>query len=227
MHDLAPRPPPRQRRPCDALLARRRRRVNPFRCPHGLRRLRRAGPAPRRYIQPRGRQCCRVYYSCDTKLRKWVPAPVYALLSKTAVKQEIRYASQTPPRLLPPPGGPSRTPDASPVIGDYLGQQRGGERVGEAAPAAGGGRAARAGRRDALGEGCVGARAAQGQGGAVEAASAAVGAADQPHRAGPRRPSATPLAVLRSGSGGSADGEAHREHARPTADPPPVRVGLA
>mmetsp|Transcript_33723 Transcript_33723/g.110028 ORF Transcript_33723/g.110028 Transcript_33723/m.110028 type:complete len:286 (+) Transcript_33723:58-915(+) len=39
------------------------------------------------YIQPRGRQCCRVYYSCDTKLRKWVPAPVYALLSKTAVKQ--------------------------------------------------------------------------------------------------------------------------------------------
>mmetsp|Transcript_19948 Transcript_19948/g.65974 ORF Transcript_19948/g.65974 Transcript_19948/m.65974 type:complete len:212 (-) Transcript_19948:43-678(-) len=111
--------------------------------------------------------------------------------------------------------------------GDYLGQQRGGERVGEAAPAAGGERAARAGRRDALGEGCVGARAAQGQGGAVEAASAAVGAADQPHRAGPRRPSATPLAVLRSGSGGPADGEAHREHARPTADPPPVRVGLA
>mmetsp|Transcript_19076 Transcript_19076/g.56913 ORF Transcript_19076/g.56913 Transcript_19076/m.56913 type:complete len:180 (-) Transcript_19076:170-709(-) len=44
-------------------------------------------PRPSRYIQPRGRQCCRVYYSCDTKLRKWVPAPVYALLSKTAVKQ--------------------------------------------------------------------------------------------------------------------------------------------
>mmetsp|Transcript_22822 Transcript_22822/g.69845 ORF Transcript_22822/g.69845 Transcript_22822/m.69845 type:complete len:168 (+) Transcript_22822:660-1163(+) len=39
------------------------------------------------YVQPRSRESCRVYYSCDTKLRGWVPAPVYAILAKTAVKQ--------------------------------------------------------------------------------------------------------------------------------------------
>lgn len=44
-------------------------------------------PPLRRYIQPRSRESCRVYYSCDTKLKGWVPAPVYTILSKTAIKQ--------------------------------------------------------------------------------------------------------------------------------------------
>ena len=39
------------------------------------------------YLQPTGPERCRVYYSCVTRLRTWVPKPVYALLTKTALKQ--------------------------------------------------------------------------------------------------------------------------------------------
>jgi len=46
------------------------------------------------YIQPKTRESCRVYYSCDTKLRGWVPAPVYTILSKTAIKQAYTYADK-------------------------------------------------------------------------------------------------------------------------------------
>ena len=38
------------------------------------------------FVQPTGQEKCRVYYSCDTKLRGWVPGPVYNLLGKTALK---------------------------------------------------------------------------------------------------------------------------------------------
>ena len=36
------------------------------------------------YVQQRGPEDCRVYYSCVTKLRTWVPGPVYSLLTKVA-----------------------------------------------------------------------------------------------------------------------------------------------
>jgi hypothetical protein len=39
------------------------------------------------FIQPKGREECRVYYSCVTKLRTWVPSPVYAIMTKLALKQ--------------------------------------------------------------------------------------------------------------------------------------------
>ena len=39
------------------------------------------------YLQPKGAEECRVYYSCVTRLRTWVPGPVYALLTKAALKQ--------------------------------------------------------------------------------------------------------------------------------------------
>ena len=38
-------------------------------------------------MQPKGAEECRVYYSCVTRLRTWVPGPVYALLTKAAIKQ--------------------------------------------------------------------------------------------------------------------------------------------
>ena len=31
------------------------------------------------FVDPRGRASCRVYYSCECKLRGWVPGPVYAM----------------------------------------------------------------------------------------------------------------------------------------------------
>ena len=43
------------------------------------------------FIQPRGPEECRVYYSCVTKLRSWVPGPVYALLTKQALKQATSW----------------------------------------------------------------------------------------------------------------------------------------
>ncbi|KAL3895064.1 MAG: hypothetical protein SGPRY_013621 [Prymnesium sp.] len=39
------------------------------------------------YIQPTGAETCRAFYSCDTKLRTWVPGPVYAVLTKKALEQ--------------------------------------------------------------------------------------------------------------------------------------------
>lgn len=39
------------------------------------------------YLQSMGPERCRVYYSCVTRLRTWVPGPVYKLLTKTACKQ--------------------------------------------------------------------------------------------------------------------------------------------
>jgi len=39
------------------------------------------------YVSPTGRTKCRVYYSCECKLRGWVPGPVYNLLTKEALKK--------------------------------------------------------------------------------------------------------------------------------------------
>ena len=46
------------------------------------------------YVQPTGAEVCRVYYSCDTTLRGWVPAPVYTLLGKTALKQTTTWVNE-------------------------------------------------------------------------------------------------------------------------------------
>ena len=39
------------------------------------------------FLEPTGQEECRAYYSCVTRLRTWVPGPVYALLTKVALKQ--------------------------------------------------------------------------------------------------------------------------------------------
>ena len=44
-----------------------------------------------RFVQPLGEEECRVYYSCVTKLRTWVPGPVYALMTKQALKQATSW----------------------------------------------------------------------------------------------------------------------------------------
>merc|ERR1719460_65586 len=38
------------------------------------------------YVEPTGRANCRVFYSCECKLRGWVPGPVYNMLTKEALK---------------------------------------------------------------------------------------------------------------------------------------------
>jgi len=45
------------------------------------------------YVLPTGRTSCRVYYSCECKLRGWVPAPVYNLLTKEALKKATTWVS--------------------------------------------------------------------------------------------------------------------------------------
>lgn len=45
------------------------------------------------FVQPRRRDSCRVFYSCETKLRGWVPAPVYSLLVKAALKQTTTWVN--------------------------------------------------------------------------------------------------------------------------------------
>ena len=45
------------------------------------------------YVQPRGDNVCRVYYSCDSKLRQWVPGPVYNVLTKQALKQATSWVN--------------------------------------------------------------------------------------------------------------------------------------
>jgi len=63
------------------------------------------------YVEPTGRTTSRVYYSCECKLRGWVPPPVYSLLTKEAlnkatawVERESRLEYQRSQRLsLPNP----------------------------------------------------------------------------------------------------------------------------
>ena len=39
------------------------------------------------YVEEKGREECRVYYSCVSKLINWVPPPVYVMLTRAALKQ--------------------------------------------------------------------------------------------------------------------------------------------
>ena len=45
------------------------------------------------YAQPRGPTACRVFYSTECKLRGWVPAPVYNVLTKKALSQATTWVS--------------------------------------------------------------------------------------------------------------------------------------
>ena len=43
------------------------------------------------YIQPIGSEECRIYYSCVTKLRAWVPGPLYAIMTKYALREATAW----------------------------------------------------------------------------------------------------------------------------------------
>lgn len=45
------------------------------------------------FAQPTGPASCRVFYSCECKLRGWVPGPVYNVLTKKALKQATTWVS--------------------------------------------------------------------------------------------------------------------------------------
>ena len=45
------------------------------------------------YVDPTGKASCRVYYSCECKLRGWVPGPVYNMLTKEALKKATVWVS--------------------------------------------------------------------------------------------------------------------------------------
>merc|ERR1712176_1126192 len=45
------------------------------------------------YVLPTGRAASRVFYSCECKLRGWVPAPVYSLMTKEALKKALTFSS--------------------------------------------------------------------------------------------------------------------------------------
>ena len=45
------------------------------------------------FAQPTGPASCRVFYSCEVKLRGWVPGPVYNVLTKQALKQATTWVS--------------------------------------------------------------------------------------------------------------------------------------
>ena len=45
------------------------------------------------YVQPTSPDACRVYYSCECKLRGWVPGPVYDMLTKKALQQATTWVS--------------------------------------------------------------------------------------------------------------------------------------
>lgn len=45
------------------------------------------------YVDSTGRASSRVFYSCECKLRGWVPGPVYAMLTKEAIKKATVWVS--------------------------------------------------------------------------------------------------------------------------------------
>jgi len=45
------------------------------------------------YVDTTGRSSCRVYYSCECKLRGWVPGPVYSMMTKEALKKATVWVS--------------------------------------------------------------------------------------------------------------------------------------
>lgn len=46
------------------------------------------------YVEPTGRSSCRVFYSCECKLRGWVPGPVYNMLTKEALKKATTWVER-------------------------------------------------------------------------------------------------------------------------------------
>jgi hypothetical protein len=74
------------------------------------------------FVEPTGRASCRVFYSCECKLRGWVPTPVYNMLTKEALK---KVGSATCPRAVPwHPRGCSGCPVLCRSPGDDMGEHR-------------------------------------------------------------------------------------------------------
>jgi len=46
------------------------------------------------YVEPTGRTTSRVFYSCECKLRGWVPPPVYSLLTKEALTKATAWVER-------------------------------------------------------------------------------------------------------------------------------------
>lgn len=46
------------------------------------------------YAEPMGRSSCRVFYSCECKLRNWVPGPVYNMLTKEALQKATTWVER-------------------------------------------------------------------------------------------------------------------------------------
>jgi len=46
------------------------------------------------YVMNQGRQSSRVYYSCECKLRGWVPSPVYNVMTKEALKKATTWVER-------------------------------------------------------------------------------------------------------------------------------------
>lgn len=59
------------------------------------------------YAEPTGRSSCRVYYSCETKLRTWVPGPVYNLLTKEALTKATTWVEREAVKEFRASRGPS------------------------------------------------------------------------------------------------------------------------
>lgn len=45
------------------------------------------------FVDSTGRSSCRVFYSCECKLRGWVPGPVYSMMTKEALKKATVWVS--------------------------------------------------------------------------------------------------------------------------------------
>jgi len=65
------------------------------------------------YVDPRGRASCRVFYSCECKLRGWVPGPVYSMMTKEAVKKATTWVERESVKEF-------RSTRAGPFNGDAL-----------------------------------------------------------------------------------------------------------
>jgi hypothetical protein len=85
-------------------------------------------------VQPRSRDSCRVYYSCDTKLKGWVPAPVYKILSKTAVKQATIWVNNEAVAQWERMKAENKANDGPLGLGAHLREAR--EAMGKALPSA-------------------------------------------------------------------------------------------
>lgn len=58
------------------------------------------------YVEPTGRATSRVFYSCECKLRGWVPPPVYNLLTKEALSKATGWVERESVKAYKSSGNP-------------------------------------------------------------------------------------------------------------------------